>query len=165
MLSPSVKSEGVSCDFTTANSWFNGMRDLSMARQQLSEVTPKEDWACGLFMETDPGLESRSGDYTELPLRPRANNNSARLRVKPAHGATAEQRQQSMDGTPASSQPARGVLFLFHSLVSRLSPMLGEIWRCRRNPPGVFLRALAPTTRCYLLPLSIPGHFPAPLSF
>lgn len=32
--------------------------------QQPNEVTSMEDWACGLLLETDTGLGSWSGDYT-----------------------------------------------------------------------------------------------------
>lgn len=176
MLSPSVKSELFGCDFTTAIPWLNGVRDLSMARAAAEWRDPHRGlkWPPGktgpavCLWKTDPGLGSWSGDYTERSAAPAPSpcqQQQQRLPVKPAH------RQQSMDGPAASSQPARGVLFLFNSLGSCSSPMLGEIRRCRRKATGDFWELWhrphwqqRPTTRGYLLPSSTPWHFPASLS-
>lgn len=171
MLSPSVKSEVSGCHFTTANPWFNGARDLSTARAAAEWGDPHKGlkwppWRTGpvvCLWKADPGKARVviTQSVRRLPLRPRANNNSATLRVKPAHGA------ESMGGTPASSQPGLLCSSLVHS-----SLMLGETQRCRRNPLGMFWELWhhpqwqqRPSTGCYLLPSSIPWHFPTPLTF
>lgn len=120
--------------------------------QQLNEVTSMESWACGLLWETDMGLESWSGNYTNhspasAPSPVPTTTVQHAFRIKPARGSWRWTEAAVNEQDSCQLLTSTGILLFFNSLSSQIMLVsgIGCNLELSQEINGNILRALAPS--------------------